>query len=87
MKQSIFEVTREDLDRYVTIGFDLAIRTMVKDGTITQEQADEYADYVCTSITNKSVASRLASFFGKNIPTHDVVFKFIAFKLHPTKDE
>jgi hypothetical protein len=87
MKQCIFDVTREDIERYVTIGFDLAIKTMVNNGTITQKQADEYANYTCTSISNKSVVSRLASFFGKDIPPNDVVFKFIAFKLHHTKDE
>jgi len=87
MKQYVFDVTREDIERYVTIGFDLAIKTMVKDGTITQEQADKYADYTCTSISNKSVVSRLAKFFGKDIPPSDMVFKFIALKLNHTKDD
>ena len=81
-----FDVSREDIERYVTIGFDLAIKTLVKDNAITTEQADEYADYACTSITNRSVIARLSSFFTKT-STNTLTFKFLAIKLKHTNDE
>ena len=82
-----FEVSREDIERYVNIGFDLAVRTLLRDGTITEEQAEEYADYTCTSVTDKSVMSKLTSFFDKKPSNEAVAFKFVAVKLQHTNNE
>ena len=82
-----FDVNREDIERYVSTGFDLAIKTLYRDGVITDEQAEEYSDYGCTSITDKSVLSKLAHFFGKDIPQNHMSFKFVAFKLSKHSNE
>lgn len=86
MKQ--FVVSREDIERYVTTGFDLAVRTMLNDGVISNKQAEIYADYACTSITNESLISRLKNnFFGKDASDGGVTFKFVAIKLQHTNDD
>ena len=86
MKQNLFEVTREDLERYTSSGFYLALDALHKDGIITDEQLNHYSNYVCASITDKSVLKRLAHFFGKKDTEGTVVFKFIALKLTSPND-
>ena len=82
-----FEVSREDIERYASIGFELAIATLYKNGVITEEEAKEYYDYTCTSVTNKSVTNRLLLFFGKDVPSHSLSFKFAAIKLENKPNE
>ena len=82
-----YDVNREDIERYVSTGFELAINTLLKDGVITDDQAEEYYNYGCTSITNKSVMERMAHLFGKEIPENHLSFKFVALNLNRPSNE
>ena len=87
MRQNLFEVNREDLERYTSIGFHLALQTLHKDGAITNEQFNEYSDYTCASVTDKSVLKKLISFFDKKENENSLIFKFIAIKLQKTTND
>jgi hypothetical protein len=44
---STYSLSREDIEKYSTIGFHLAVDNMVKNNIITKEQAEHYDNFAC----------------------------------------
>jgi hypothetical protein len=77
---STYNLSREDIEKYSTIGFHLAIDNMLKNEIITKEQAEHYQKFACVVITRETVYEKLKKFFVKGESGFDTV-KVIAVPL------
>lgn len=62
---TVYTVSREELERYATTGFHLAVETMRNNKIITEKQAKNYENYTCVVLSSGSIYSKLKRFFIK----------------------
>lgn len=59
----VYTVSREELEKYATTGFHLAVDHMRNNKIITEEQAKMYESYACVILSSSSIYSKLKRFF------------------------
>ena len=78
---STYNLSREEIERYATIGFHLAVDNMVKNDIITKEQAEQYQKFTCVVVTRETIYEKLKKFFAKGESGFDTI-KVIAVPLN-----
>lgn len=77
---STYTISREDIEKYATIGFHLAVDNMLKNDVLTKEQAEHYQKFACVVVTRETVYEKLKKFFIKGEDGFDTV-KVLAFPI------
>lgn len=77
---STYTLSREDIEKYATIGFHLAVDNMLKNDVITKKQAEHYQKFACVVVTRETVYEKLKKFFIKGEDGFDTV-KVLAFPI------
>ena len=83
---STYSLSREDIEKYSTIGFHLAVDNMVKNNIITKEQAEHDDNFACVIVTRETVYEKLKKFFVKGDDGFDAV-KVIAVPIRKGDNE
>lgn len=78
---STYNLSREEIEQYATIGFHLAVDNMVKNDIISKEQAEHYQTFTCIVLTRETIYDKLKKFFAKGEKGFDTV-KVIAVPLN-----
>ena len=70
---STYNLSREEIEQYATIGFHLAVDNMVKNDIISKEQAEYYQTFTCIVITRETIYDKLKKYFMKGESGFDTV--------------
>ena len=66
MKSLQYSLSREEIEKYATIGFHLAVDNMEKNNILTEEQIKYYYKFTCVVLTRETIYDRLKKFFKKD---------------------
>jgi hypothetical protein len=59
----VYTLTREDIEKHASKGWDIAIDRLENDGIITTEKAEEYRKYTIVTVTKRSVLEHFTELF------------------------
>ena len=80
MKSLQYSLSREEIEKYATIGFHLAVDNMEKNNILTEEQVKYYYKFTCVVLTRETIYDKLKKFFKKDEEGFDTI-KVLAFPI------